>query len=85
MVINKTSSSKFKTKKIVFSLSIDKKSFLFWQQTDHKYVCVIIFYGYDNTEIPYSKDDEINEGREAIIKASLIRRSAAKQKKGSHG
>lgn len=62
-----------------------KKVKFFWQQTDHKCVCVTIFYGYDDTEISYSKDDEINEGRGAIIKASLIKHSAAKQKKESHG
>lgn len=31
-----------------------------------------IFYGYDDTEFSYSEDDEINEGRGAIIRKQSV-------------
>lgn len=61
-------------KETFFSSLWMKKSFLSWQQTDHNLVWdfFFFFYGYDGTKISYSEDDEINEGRGAIIRMQSI-------------
>lgn len=71
-----------------FTLSITAKKFSFWQQTDHKCVCDFFFL-MDVMTLKFNipkMTKLMREGEQLSgSKASLIKSSAAKQKKGSHG
>lgn len=73
MVINEMPSLKLKIMKRNFPPPLHNKgksSFLLQQTavslTTNLFLCVTFFKEYDDTEISYSKDDEINKGRGAI-------------------